>query len=76
VYVVSRTGKNLSLVYTGDVGRLIFSPNGKYLLLEETASGLGGNVLFLVDLLTLKQQILHAPGLSTDYEWYAPSWRP
>jgi Tol biopolymer transport system component len=76
VYVVSRTGKNLSLVYTGDVGRLIFSPNGKYLLLEESASGLGGNVLFLVDLLTLKQQILHAPGLSTDYEWYAPSWRP
>lgn len=76
VYVVSRTGKNQSLVYKGTtVGRLLFSPNGKYLLVEETTSISGGH-LFLVNLSTLEQKILQAPGLSTDYDWYAPSWRP
>ncbi len=76
VYVVTRDGFNLSLVYTGEtVGRLIFSPNGKYLLVEETISSTGGH-LFLVDLATLENKILQVPGLSTDYDWYAPSWRP
>ncbi len=76
VYVVTRTGKNQSLVYKGTtVGRLLFSPNGKYLLVEETTSISGGH-LFLIDLATLEQKILQAPGLSTDYDWYAPSWRP
>jgi hypothetical protein len=76
VYVVTRTGNNHSLVYKGTtVGRLLFSPNGKYLLVEETTSISGGH-LFLIDLATLEQRILQAPGLSTDYDWYAPSWRP
>ncbi len=76
VYVVSRTGGDPSLVYKGTtVGRLLFSPNGKYLLVEETTSISGGH-LFLVNLATLEQKILEAPGLSTDYDWYAPSWRP
>ena len=76
VYVVSRKGKNPSLVYKGTtVGRLIFSPSGRYLLVEETTSISGGH-LFLIDLATLDQEILQAPGLSTDYDWYAPSWRP
>ncbi|MHB8777648.1 MAG: hypothetical protein ACYC6R_07785 [Anaerolineales bacterium] len=76
VYVVSRRGKNPSLVYKGTtVGRLIFSPSGRYLLVEETTSISGGH-LFLIDLATLDQEILQAPGLSTDYDWYAPSWRP
>ena len=76
VYVVSRTGKNLSLVYKGTtIGRLIFSPSGRYLLVEETTSISGGH-LFLVNLITLEQKILNAPGLTTDYDWYAPSWRP
>lgn len=76
VYVVTRTGENLSLVYKGvTVGRLLFSPNGKYLLMEETTSISGGH-LFLIYLATLEQKILQAPGLSTDYDWYAPSWRP
>ena len=57
------------------VGRLIFAPNGKYLLVEETTSTTGGH-LFLINLATLEQKILEAPGLSTDYDWYAPSWRP
>jgi len=76
VFVVGRDGSNLSLVYKGvTVGRLVFSPNGKYLLVEETTSPTGGH-LFLVNLATLEQKILQAPGLSTDYDWYAPSWRP
>jgi hypothetical protein len=76
VFVVSRNGKILSSVYKGvTVGRLIFSPNGKYLLVEETTSPTGGH-LFLVNLATLETKILQAPGLSTDYDWYAPSWRP
>ena len=76
VFVASRNGKTLSSVYKGvTVGRLIFSPNGKYLLVEETTSTTGGH-LFLINLATLEQKILEAPGLSTDYDWYAPSWRP
>ena len=76
VYVVSRNGQSLSLVYKGvTVGRLVFSPNGKYLLVEETTSLTGGH-LYLINLATLANKILEAPGLSTDYDWYAPSWRP
>jgi Tol biopolymer transport system component len=76
VYMVNRDGSKLSSVYKGTtVGRLVFSPNGKYLLVEETTSATGGH-LFLVNLATLEQKILQAPGLSTDYDWYAPSWRP
>jgi WD40 repeat protein len=76
VFVVSRDGSKLSSVYKGTtVGRLVFSPNGKYLLVEETTSTTGGH-LFLVNPATLEQKILQAPGLSTDYDWYAPSWRP
>ncbi|MBI5825350.1 MAG: PD40 domain-containing protein [Chloroflexi bacterium] len=76
VYTVTRTGQNQSLVYKGrTVGRLLFSPNGKYLLVEETTSISGGH-LFLINLATLEQKILQAPSLSTDYDWYAPSWRP
>ena len=74
--VVSRSGNNLSLIYKGrTVGRLLFSPNGKYLLVEETTSVSGGH-LFLINLATLEQKILRAPGLSTDYEWYTHSGRP
>jgi Tol biopolymer transport system component len=76
VYVMQKTGENLALVYTGNtIGRLLFSPNGKYLLIEETTSVSGGH-LFLINLATLEQKMLQAPGLSTDYDWYAPSWRP
>lgn len=76
VFVVSRNGKNISLIYKGvTVGRLIFSPNGKYLLVEETTSPTGGH-LFLIDLASMRKKILEAPGLSTEYDWYAPSWRP
>lgn len=76
VYVISNTGQNLKMIYQGTtIGRLLFSPDGKYLLVEETTSISGGH-LFLVNLATLEKKILQAPGLSTDYDWYAPSWRP
>lgn len=76
VFIIPRTGGELKSVYKGNtVGRLLFSPNGKYLLIEETTSASGGH-LFLVDLATSNVNILQAPGLSTDYDWYAPSWRP
>lgn len=76
VFVIKRTGGELKSVYKGNtVGRLLFSPTGKYLLIEETTSATGGH-LFLVDLATSNVGILQAPGLTTDYDWYAPSWRP
>jgi Tol biopolymer transport system component len=76
VYVVNRDGSILSSVYKGTtVGRLLFSPNGQYLLVEETTSTTGGH-LFLINFATLETKMLQAPGLSTDYDWYAPSWRP
>ena len=76
VYIISKTGENLTMVYQGTtIGRLLFSPNGKYLLVEETTSISGGH-LFLTNLTTYENKILQAPNLSTDYDWYAPSWRP
>ncbi len=76
VFIIPRTGGELKSVYKGNtVGRLLFSPNGKYLLIEETTSASGGH-LFLADLATFTVGRLQAPGLSTDFDWYAPSWRP
>jgi hypothetical protein len=76
VYVAHRDGSTLFSIYKGTtVGRLAFSPNGKYLMVEETTSATGGH-LFFVNLATLETRILQAPGLSTDYDWYAPSWGP
>lgn len=76
VFIIPRTGGGLKSVYKGNtVGRLLFSPNGKYLVVEETTSASGGH-LFLVDMAASTVGILQAPGLSTDFDWYAPSWRP
>jgi Tol biopolymer transport system component len=76
VYIVRRDGQAISSLYKGvTVGRLVFSPNGKYLLVEETTSPSGGH-LFLINLSTLETKMLQAPGLSADFDWYAPSWRP
>ena len=76
VYIVGIDGRNLTHIYKGGtVGRVLFSPDGKHLLVEETSSPTGGQ-LFIVDLATLESRILQAPGLSLDTHWYAPSWRP
>ncbi len=76
VYVVGRDGGGLVQVYQGTtIGLLQFSPDGKFVLVEETTSPTGGH-LFAVNLETLEQHILSAPGLTLDADWYAPSWRP
>jgi hypothetical protein len=76
VYVVGRDSAGLTQVYQGvTIGRLAFSPDGEFLLVEETTSPTGGH-LFVVNLTTLEARILQAPGLSLDTDWYAPSWRP
>jgi Tol biopolymer transport system component len=76
VYVIGRDGLGMKQVYKGAaVGGLVFSPDGKFLLIVETTSPTGGH-LFVVNLDTLEQHILSAPGLSLDADWYAPSWRP
>lgn len=75
VFLINRSAGEAARVYEGNtVGRLLFSPDGKYLLVEETTSITGGH-LFVVNLATLEQNMLQAPGLSTDFDWYAPSWR-
>jgi hypothetical protein len=76
VYMLARDGKGMTQVYHGvTVGRILFSPDGRFLLIEETTSPTGGH-LFVVNLETLEQRILAAPGLTLDTNWYAPSWRP
>jgi hypothetical protein len=76
VYVIGRDGRGATQVYKGTtVGRILFSPDGNYLLVEETTSATGGH-LFVVNLETLEQKIVSAPGLTLDTDWYAPSWRP
>lgn len=75
VYVIDRSGRGLKQVYHGvTVGGAMFSPDGKFLLISETSSPTGGH-LFVVDLETLEQHIIQAPGLSLDTDWFMPSWR-
>ena len=75
VYVIDRNGRGLKQVYRGvTVGALMFSPDGKFLLISETTSPTGGH-LFVVDLEMLEQRIIQAPGLSLDTDWFMPSWR-
>ena len=75
VYVINRNGRGLKQVYRGvTVGGVMFSPDGKFLLISETTSPTGGH-LFTVDLETLEQRIIQAPGLSLDTDWFMPSWR-
>ncbi len=76
VYVMGRDGRGLTQVYQGiTVGTLQFSPDGKFVLVEETTSPTGGH-LYAVNLDSLERHILSAPGLTLDTDWYAPSWRP
>ena len=76
VYVTGLDGNGMMQVYRGmTVGRLVFSPDGAALLVEETTSISGGH-LYLIDLATLEAGLIEAPGLTLDTDWYAPSWRP
>ncbi len=76
VYIIDRNGKGLKQVYRGTtVGAVMFSPDGKYLLIGEASSATGRR-LFTLNLDTLEQRILQSPGLSLDTDWDMPSWRP
>ena len=75
VYVIDRDGKRLKQVYKGSViGEILFSPDGRYLLVNDTASPTGGR-LFVVNLETLAQRLIQSPGLTLDADWILPSWR-
>jgi hypothetical protein len=75
VYVTGRDGLGLKQVYQGvTVGSLVFAPDGRSLLVEETSTPTGGH-LFEVNVNTMEQRILSAPGLILEANWYAPSWR-
>jgi Tol biopolymer transport system component len=76
VYVIGRDGKGLKQVgraLDAD-GGILFSPDGKFLLINEM-TGPTGQRLFLVNLETLEQRIIQAPGLSLDGNWSLASWR-
>jgi Tol biopolymer transport system component len=75
VYVIDRDGNVLKQVYKGvTVGVILFSPDGKYLLINEASSPTGGR-LFIVNMDTLQQRIIQSPGLNLDSDWFMPSWR-
>lgn len=75
VYVIDRDGTNLSQVYQGvTVGALMFSPDGKFVLVNETSSATGGRI-FTINIEMLAQRLLQSPGLTLDSDWYLPSWR-
>lgn len=75
LYLIDHNGGTLQHVYRGTtVGAVLFSPDGQYLLVNETSSSTGGR-LFAVNLETFEQRILQSPGLTLDSDWYMPSWR-
>jgi hypothetical protein len=75
VYVIESHSTGSKRVYRGvTVGSILFSPDGSHLLINETTSPIGGH-LFIVNLETLEQRIIQAPGLSLDSDWVMPSWR-
>jgi Tol biopolymer transport system component len=75
VYVIDRNGKGLKQVYKGStVSAILFSPDGRYLLVNEDSSATGRRI-FAVNLDTLAQRLLQSPGLTLDSDWYMPSWR-
>ena len=74
IYLVNPDGNGLRQVYTTqDVMGLLFSSDGKFLLVE----GLDGTGqhLTVVNLSTLEARLLQAPGLRLDTDWMAASWR-
>lgn len=76
VYVINRDGKGLKQVYQGFIiGALLFSPDGKYLLINETSASETGGRIFIVNLDSLEQRIIQSPGLDLDSNWFMPSWR-
>jgi Tol biopolymer transport system component len=76
VYVINQDGSNLQQVYHsnfGSINGLNFSPDGRYLLFQDDDAT--GRHIFVIDLSTLEQHMLHVPNLPLDWWWLAPSWR-
>jgi WD40 repeat protein len=76
VYVINQDGHNLQQVYHssfGSIYTIAFSPDGKYLLLQDDDAT--GRHIFVIDLTTLEQHMLQVPNLPLDWWWLAPSWR-
>jgi WD40 repeat protein len=76
VYIIDSDGRGLQQVYhsrSASIADIIFSPDGKYLLLQDDDAA--GRHIFTVDLATLQQRMLQVPNLPLDWWWLAPSWR-
>jgi hypothetical protein len=72
VYVMTRDGRGLMQVYSGDaISSLAFSPDGSYLLVEDG----GQNRIFAVNLQTLEARLIQAPGLNLNDWLRQPSWK-
>lgn len=77
IYIIGSDGRGLQQVYQSrfaSVAQIHFSPDGKYLLLQDDDAA--GRHIFIVDLATLEQHMLQVPNLPLDWWWLAPSWRP
>ena len=71
VYTINRDGRGLQQVYDqGEVMSLVFSPYGKYLLIET----INPQHILVVDLTSLASHQLQAPGLSLTDWWREPAW--
>jgi WD40 repeat protein len=73
VYMINRDGRGLTQVYGEAVmSSLVYSPNGKFLLIESMEQ----NRLLVVDLGSLAAHLIQAPGLILTDFWREPSWVP
>jgi Tol biopolymer transport system component len=78
VNVINRDGTGLQEICRprDTSGGMMFSPDGKYLLINSMGgSGLADVRIFIVNLETLEQRILAAPGIVPEMGWFNPSWR-
>jgi len=76
VYIIGNEGRGLQQVYhsrSASIAQIMFSPDGKYLLLQDDDAA--GRHSFTVNLSTLEPHLLQVPNLSLDWWWLVPSWR-
>ncbi|HET9912906.1 MAG TPA: hypothetical protein VFQ13_13505 [Anaerolineales bacterium] len=75
IYIIGSDGRGLQQVYQSrfaSVAQINFSPEGKYLLLQDDDAA--GRHIFVIDLASLEQHMLQVPNLPLDWWWLAPSW--
>jgi Tol biopolymer transport system component len=71
VYLIRQDGRDLKQVYQGEAAFFDFSPDGQYLLVDDTLQGR----IFSVNLTTLETTLIQAPGLPLDWTWYGATWQ-